>query len=92
MLCIVQRALFYFTMDSDEFYLGLDSIADEVCWESQPLPDLWTPCRPGDYPIMLVTWDRFGRQRCCFRPFGHVGDADLCVRLLRKVTHAEGGE
>lgn len=69
----------------EEFYSGLDNYADLVSWEAQPLPDLWCPCRPGDYPLMLVTYDRFGRKRCCFRPFGAIGDADLCIRILKRI-------
>ena len=75
----------------EEFYGGLEGYASAISWEVQPLPDLGCRCRPGDYPLMLVTYDRSGRRRVCFRPFGDFGDCDMCVRLLRKVARLRPG-
>ena len=71
--------------ENEEWYDGLARIGDEISWEPLPISDVWVPCEPGDYPVMLVTYDRDGGRRIYLRPFGHLGDVDLCVRILRRI-------
>ena len=72
-------------MEYEEFVNGWDTLGNVVDWDYVPLPDLWVPTARDDYPLMLVTWDRTMERRVCFRPFGSIGDGDLCVRLLRQL-------